>query len=153
MNQELMVAAIENGTVIDHIPSNKLFEVISLLGLQHVNSTVMIGFNLVSEKMGKKSLIKIADRFFSNEELNRLAVVAPNVNLSIIKNFEVVEKRQVVLPNPNVGVVKFANTKCITNNEPMKTNFHVSEKDGKVIRCHYCGHEQKLGNAKVGAID
>lgn len=153
MNQELMVAAIENGTVIDHIPCNKLFEVISLLGLQHVNSTVMIGFNLVSEKMGKKSLIKIADRFFSNEELNRLAVVAPNVNLSIIKNFEVVEKRQVVLPNPIVGVVKCANPKCITNNEPMKTNFHVSEKDGKVIRCHYCGHEQKLGNAKVGAID
>ena len=89
MNQELMVAAIENGTVIDHIPSNKLFEVISLLGLQDLKSTVMIGYNLVSKKMGNKSLVKIADRYFTDAELNRLAVVAPNVNLSIIKNFDV----------------------------------------------------------------
>ena len=149
MNQELMVAAIENGTVIDHIPSNKLFEVISLLGLQHVNSTVMIGFNLVSEKMGTKSLIKIADRFFSNEELNRLAVVAPNVNMSIIKNYEVVEKEQVELPNPIIGVVKCANPKCITNNEPMNTKFHVSEKSEKVVFCHYCGREHVLDSVKL----
>ena len=149
MNQELMVAAIENGTVIDHIPCNKLFEVITLLGLQDMTSTVMIGYNLVSEKMGHKSLIKIANRYFSDDELNRLAVVAPNVNLSIIKNFDVVEKRQVVMPNPIVGVVKCANPKCITNNEPMLTRFAISEKKKGLIRCHYCGKEQALDNVKL----
>lgn len=149
MNQELMVAAIENGTVIDHIPSNKLFEVISLLGLQHVNSTVMIGFNLVSEKMGTKSLIKIANKYFSDDELNRLAVVAPNVNMSIIKNYEVVEKKQVELPNPIIGVIKCANPKCITNNEPMSTKFHVSEKSEKMVFCHYCGREHALDSVKL----
>lgn len=149
MNQELMVAAIENGTVIDHIPCNKLFEVISLLGLQDMTSTVMIGYNLASEKMGLKSLIKISNRYFSDEELNRLAVVAPNVNLSIIKDYDVVEKRQVVLPNPIVGVVKCANPKCITNNEPMLTQFAVSEKKGGYIRCHYCSKEQSLDNVKL----
>lgn len=149
MNQELMVAAIENGTVIDHIPCNKLFEVITLLGLQDMTSTVMIGYNLVSEKMGHKSLIKIANRYFSDDELNRLAVVAPNVSLSIIKNFDVVEKRQVVMPNPIVGVVKCANPKCITNNEPMLTRFAISEKKEGLIRCHYCGKEQALDNVKL----
>ncbi|MBQ2123016.1 MAG: aspartate carbamoyltransferase regulatory subunit [Bacteroidaceae bacterium] len=149
MNQELMVAAIENGTVIDHIPCNKLFEVISLLGLQAMTSTVMIGYNLASGKMGSKSLIKISDRFFSDEELNRLAVVAPNVNLSIIRNFEVVEKRQVEMPSPIVGVVKCANPKCITNNEPMRTRFDVSEKKEGVIRCHYCGREQLVDTVKL----
>ena len=149
MNQELMVAAIENGTVIDHIPSNKLFEVISLLGLQHVNSTVMIGFNLVSEKMGTKSLIKIADRFFSNEELNRLAVVAPNVNMSIIKNYEVVEKKQVIMPDVVKGIVKCGNPKCITNNEPMTTIFHVVCKENGILKCHYCEKEQSKENIKL----
>ena len=149
MNQELMVAAIENGTVIDHIPSNKLFEVISLLGLQDLKSTVMIGYNLVSKKMGNKSLVKIADRYFTDAELNRLAVVAPNVNLSIIKNFDVVEKRQVHLPSEIVGVVKCGNPKCITNNEPMKTRVHVSEKNSGVICCHYCSREQVLDKVKL----
>ena len=149
MNQELMVAAIENGTVIDHIPSNKLFEVISLLGLQDLKSTVMIGYNLVSQKMGNKSLVKIADRYFSDAELDRLAVVAPNVNLSIIKDFNVVEKRQVRLPKDIVGVVKCGNPKCITNNEPMKTRFHLSEKNNDVICCHYCNREQVLDKVKL----
>jgi aspartate carbamoyltransferase regulatory subunit len=149
MNQELIVAAIENGTVIDHIPSNKLFEVISLLGLQDLKSTVMIGYNLVSQKMGNKSLVKIADRYFSDAELDRLAVVAPNVNLSIIKNFNVIEKRQVHLPKDIMGVVKCANPKCITNNEPMKTRFHVSEKNESVICCHYCNREQELDKVKL----
>ena len=149
MNQELMVAAIENGTVIDHIPCNKLFEVISLLGLQNLTSTVMIGYNLASSKMGTKSLVKIADRFFTDEELNRLAVVAPNVNLSIIKNYNVVEKRQVEMPNPIVGVVKCANPKCITNNEPMRTRFVVSEKKQGTICCHYCSREQSVDTVKL----
>ncbi len=149
MNQELMVAAIENGTVIDHIPCNKLFEVISLLGLQNLTSTVMIGYNLISSKMGTKSLIKIADRFFTDEELNRLAVVAPNVNLSIIKNYNVVEKRQVEMPNPIVGVVKCANPKCITNNEPMRTRFVISEKKQGTICCHYCSREQSVDMVKL----
>ena len=149
MNQELMVAAIENGTVIDHIPSNKLFEVISLLGLQDLKSTVMIGYNLVSQKMGNKSLVKIADRYFSDAELDRLAVVAPNVNLSIIKDFNVVEKRQVQLPKDIVGVVKCGNPKCITNNEPMSTFFHVVNKAEGTLKCHYCEKEQNKSKVKL----
>ena len=41
--QELQVAALENGTVIDHIPSEKLFTVVSLLGLKQMSNNITIG--------------------------------------------------------------------------------------------------------------
>lgn len=144
---KLLVAAIENGTVIDHIPSARLFQVISLLKLESASSSIMIGYNLKSAKMGEKSIIKIADRFFTDEELNRLAVVAPNVTLCTIRNYEVVEKRCVTLPADLRDIVRCANPKCITNNEPMPTLFHLAAPG--IIRCHYCEKEQQLENVKL----
>lgn len=141
--QALQVAALKNGTVIDHIPSEKLFTVVSLLRLNRVENNITIGFNLESKKLGKKGIIKIADKFFCDEEINRIAVVAPNVKLNIIKDYEVVEKKQVQLADHLKGIVKCANPMCITNNEPMKTLFHVIEKESCTIRCHYCEKEQK----------
>ena len=141
--KELQVAALENGTVIDHIPSEKLFTVVSLLGLEHMSNNITIGFNLQSKKLGKKGIIKIADKFFTDDEMNRIAVVAPNVKLNIIRNYEVVEKRELTLPDELIGIVKCANPQCITNNEPMPTRFHVIDKDKCIIRCHYCEKEQE----------
>ena len=147
--QELMVAAIENGTVIDHIPSNKLFQVVRLLHLEQLKSAVMVGYNLPSSKMGLKSIIKVNGKFFSDAELNTLSVVAPNVTLCIIKDYEVVEKKCVTLPQVITGIVKCANPKCITNNEPMPTRFHVSNAEAGTIRCVYCEKEQQLENVKI----
>ena len=140
--KELQVAALKNGTVIDHIPSEKLFTVVSLLGLEHMSNNITIGFNLESKKLGKKGIIKIADKFFTDDEINRIAVVAPNVKLNIIRNYEVAEKRELILPDELIGIMKCANPKCITNNEPMPTRFHVIDKDHCVIKCHYCEKEQ-----------
>ena len=125
---------MENGTVIDHIPSEKLFTVVSLLGLKQMSNNITIGFNLQSKKLGKKGIIKIADKFFTDDEINRIAVVAPNVKLNIIRNYEVVEKRELTLPDELIGIVKCANPKCITNNEPMLTRFHVVDKEKCIIR-------------------
>ncbi|MBR2380297.1 MAG: aspartate carbamoyltransferase regulatory subunit [Paraprevotella sp.] len=147
--QELLVAALENGTVIDHIPSAKLFEVINLLHLEQMKSSITVGYNLKSQKMGHKSIIKIADKFFSDEELNQLAVISPNVTLCVIRDYEVVEKKEVILPSELKGIVKCANPKCITNNEPMSTHFHVSDMSKKVLRCHYCNKEVMLDNVKL----
>ena len=141
--KELQVAALENGTVIDHIPSEKLFSVVSLLGLKKMDNNITIGFNLESKKLGKKGIIKIADKFFTDDEINRIAVVAPNVKLNIIRNYEVVEKRELTLPDELRGIVKCANPKCITNNEPMATRFHVIDKEKCIIKCHYCEKEQE----------
>ena len=80
----------------------------------------------------------MADRFFTDEEISRLSVVAPNVKLNIIRDYEVVEKKQVLMPQELRGIVKCANPKCITNNEPMITLFHVIDKEHGILKCHYC---------------
>ena len=144
--QELIVSALDHGTVIDHIPCDRLFEVINLLHLQEMSSKVTIGFNLKSSKMGTKSIIKIADRFFTDEELNQLSIVAPNVTLAVIRDYEVVEKKQVCLPDELRGLVRCNNPKCITNNEPMPTHFHVV--DG-TLTCHYCEKEQDIDKVEL----
>ena len=144
-----MVAALENGTVIDHIPSNKLFEVVNLLHLEEMKTSITVGYNLRSKKMGHKSIIKIAGKFFSDDEINQLAVVSPNVTLSVIRDYEVVEKKEVVLPDELRGIVKCANPKCITNNEPMKTHFHVISGEKAMLRCHYCNKEISLEHVKL----
>ena len=138
MGKELQVAALENGTAIDHIPTDAVFKVVSLLQLQKLNNRITIGNNLKSSKMGSKGIIKVSDKFFREDELNRIALVAPNVNLNIIRNFEVVEKKKVVLPDEIVEIMKCNNPKCITNNEPMKTRFHVTDKEKVELQCHYC---------------
>lgn len=148
-NRKLLVSAIENGTVIDHIPCDRTNDVITLLKLNQLTSTVMIGYNLESKKMGKKSIIKIADKFFTDEELNQLSVIAPNVSLSIIRNYEVAEKKQVDMPEELCNIVRCANPKCITNNEPMHTIFHVINKQHGIMKCHYCEKEQKIEEAKL----
>lgn len=141
--QALQVAALRNGTVIDHIPAEKLFTVVSLLGLEHMENNITIGFNLESKKLGTKGIIKIADKFFCDEEINRISVVAPHVKLNIIRDYEVVEKKEVYMPDDLKGIVKCANPKCITNNEPMDTLFHVTDKENCVLKCHYCEKEQR----------
>ena len=147
--EELQVAALQNGTVIDHIPTDKLFTIVSLLGLKNSDLNITIGNNLPSKKLGKKGIIKVADRFFTDEEISRLSVVAPNVQLNIINNYEVVEKKQVIMPDVIKGLVKCGNPKCINNNEPMTTIFHVICKENGILKCHYCEKEQNKEAVKL----
>lgn len=145
--EELAVAALKNGTVIDHIPTELLFKVVDLLGIKNLKNSVTIGFNLDSKKCGKKGIIKIADVFFHEDTLNRIALVAPNVKINIIRDYEVVGKHTVSLPDDIYGMVKCSNPKCITNNEPMKTHFHVINKENIILKCHYC--ERAVGKDNI----
>jgi aspartate carbamoyltransferase regulatory subunit len=141
--KERLVAALENGTVIDHIPAEKTYKVAQLLELHRLTEPVTIGFNYPSKKIGKKGIIKVTDKFFTDEEISRLSVVTPNVVLSIIKNYEVVEKKKVETPDELHGIIRCNNPKCITNNEPMSTYFLVNKQLG-TVRCHYCDKEQDI---------
>lgn len=143
MKDKLQVAALENGTVIDHIPSELVFQIVDLLGLKDLSSSVTIGYNLVSQKVGRKGIIKVADKFFTDEEISRLSIVAPNVVLNIIKDYEVVEKKTVIIPDELHGIVRCHNPKCISNNEPMVSFFHVINKEQRILKCHYCEKEMK----------
>ena len=146
---ELLVAALENGTVIDHIPSELVFTIAQLLELEKLSSSVTIGYNLNSKKIGKKGVIKVADKFFTDEEISRLSVVAPNVVLNIIRNFDVVEKKEVIIPNELHGIVRCGNPKCISNNEPMTSFFHVVDKQNGTLKYHYCEKEQNKSKVKL----
>lgn len=137
-NKELKVSAIKDGTVIDHIPAKNLFKVISILGLENIANQITFGTNLESQKLGRKSIIKVADKFFEDDEINKISLVAPQAKLNIIRNYKVVEKRTVEVPKEVVGIVKCVNPKCITNHQPITTRFTLTSKQPLELRCHYC---------------
>ena len=141
MNQvkELVVSAIENGTVIDHIPAGKVFDVIKILKLDESDHQLFFGTNLDSKKYEHKDIIKVCDKYFESAEINKIALVAPTATLIVIKDFQVVEKVAVSIPDTIVGIVKCANPKCITNHQKATTRFSVINKDEDLkLVCHYC---------------
>lgn len=146
---ERQVAAIKNGTVIDHIPAEKTYQVVNLLQLETLDTPVTIGYNYPSNKIGRKGIIKVSDKLFTDEEISRLSVVAQNVVLNIIHDYEVVEKKTVKTPDELRGIVKCNNPKCITNNEPMHTVFHVVNKEKGILKCHYCDKEQFIEKVEL----
>jgi aspartate carbamoyltransferase regulatory subunit len=137
-DKKLEVSAIENGTVIDHIPANALFKVISILNLDKLDKQITFGTNLHSKKLGKKAIIKLSDIFFIDKEINKIALVAPQAKLNIIRDYSVVEKKVVEVPEEIVGIAKCMNPKCITNNEKIVTRFSVVSQQDVKLKCHYC---------------
>jgi len=136
--KQLSVSAIQNGTVIDHVPANTLFKVIQILGLDHIDNQITFGTNLESKKLGRKAIIKISGIYFEDEDINRIALVAPEAKLNIIKDYEVVEKRVVEVPDSITGIAKCMNPKCITNFESVTTKFKVVSKKNVALKCLYC---------------
>ena len=137
--KKLKVSALKNGTVIDHIPPQNLFKVISILGLDKIREDMItFGMNLDSKAMGSKALIKISNKYFEDDDINRIALIAPNAKLNIIKDYKVVEKKEVHVPDEVIGIVKCFNPKCITNHEDISTSFKVINKDPLELKCKYC---------------
>jgi len=137
-DKRLSVSAIKNGTVIDHIPAEALFKVVSILKLDSIDNMITIGNSLESGKLGKKGIIKLSEVFFHDNEINKIALVAPCAKLNIIRNYEVADKKVVQIPDEIVGIVKCVNPKCITNNEVVTTRFNVVSKAEVKLKCHYC---------------
>lgn len=141
MNKEqrhLNVTAIENGTVIDHIPANNVFKVLHILNLENNKNQVLFGDNLDSQKYGKKGIVKVSNTFFDKGEINKIALVAPTATFIEIKNFEVVTKKQVEVPDQIKRIVKCFNPNCITNVENVASWFTVVDKKEMKLLCHYC---------------
>lgn len=147
--KELAVAALRNGTVIDHIPSDALFRAVRILGIENIGSSVTIGNNLASKRLGHKGIIKVADIEFAEDVLNRIAIIAPTAMVNIIRDYVVVEKRPVSLPETLVGIVRCGNPKCVTNHEPMPTRFNVVDRENITLRCHYCNHSFSGAEAEI----
>jgi len=137
---ELKVSAIRNGTVIDHIPSDKVFQVFKILNLNNSSNQVYFGTNLDSHKYGKKGIIKISDQYFKHEQISKIALVAPMATLIEIKDYEVTKKETVHFPEIVENIVKCFNPKCVTNSQKVPTRFNVTEDHNKQMKlaCHYC---------------
>lgn len=140
-SKELAVAALRDGTVIDRIPSDALFKAVDLLGIADLGVSVTIGYNLQSNRLGKKGIIKVADTFFSPETLSRIAIIAPTAVVNTIRDYEVVDKQPVALPDEIIGLVCCDNPKCVSRNEPIPSRFEVVDRNPVTLRCHYCEHE------------
>jgi aspartate carbamoyltransferase regulatory subunit len=136
--KELIVSAIDSGTVIDHIPASKVMQVVRILGLEDFDNTILIGTNFHSDKLGKKGIIKVKGKYFKPEIINKIALVAPQATLTIIENYDVKDKTIVEVPEEIIGIVQCPNPKCITNHEEITTEFSVESIKEIKLKCHFC---------------
>lgn len=143
----LKISAIREGTVIDHISTENTFKVLEMLNLRGSKNILTLGMNFESRKLGKKGVIKIGDRFLTKQEVDKIAFIAPEANINIIKDYNVTKKFSVDIPDAIVGIIKCPNTNCITNKEAAKTKFHVLSRKPLKIMCHYC--EKIVGKEDV----
>jgi aspartate carbamoyltransferase regulatory subunit len=141
------VTAIRNGTVIDHVPAGHAMRVLEMLGIGQSSSVpVSMVMNVPSKKMGTKDIIKVEDRELTRDELNRLALVAPDAHVAIIRAYSVAEKMTIELGDEVRNVVTCTFSNCITTNprEPLAHRLKVLSTEPLELRCHYCGRPQDL---------
>lgn len=136
--KQLNVSAIESGTVIDHIPAENYYQVLRILNLENSKHPVFGGTNLDSKKMGKKGIIKVSNKFFEIEDINKVALAAPHATLIIIRDYKIIEKKNVEVPSKINKFVKCFNPNCITNHQDIPTKFTVISKENLKLQCHYC---------------
>ncbi|MFW6421641.1 MAG: aspartate carbamoyltransferase regulatory subunit, partial [Candidatus Bipolaricaulota bacterium] len=138
--KKMRISRIHNGTVIDHIRPGSAVDVFQILGLREdTTSSITLAIRVDSDKMGKKDLLKIEDRFLTPRESAMVALIAPNTTINIIRSYEVESKRDVELPDVIEGTVQCGNPNCITNaeREPVEAQFVLVSEDPLGIRCRY----------------
>jgi aspartate carbamoyltransferase regulatory subunit len=142
------VYAIQDGTVIDHIPSTKALKVVDILGLEN-EGILTIGIGFSSKKMGKKDIIKIEHKFLQKEETDRISLIAPHATINIIRNGELAEKRKIELPEEYINIVKCPNPNCMTSRSSVKSRFSTVQRDPLVLRCRYCERLLRAGDVEL----
>ncbi|MCW4005635.1 MAG: aspartate carbamoyltransferase regulatory subunit [Candidatus Bathyarchaeota archaeon] len=145
VDREVRVSKIKDGTVIDHIRGGYALDVVRILGVTgHEKQVVTIGINVPSKRFGVKDIVKIEGKSLSSQEVNRIALIAPNATINIIKNYEVVDKVEVKLPNAIEDIICCINPMCISNShEPVGTKFYLETQEPLILKCHYCGYIQE----------
>ena len=137
---DLLVRRIKDGTVIDHIDQGKGLKVLEALEINGKEGNVItIALNVPSSKSKKKDIIKVENKFLKDDDTNKLAVIAPKATINMIKDYKLVEKRRVSLPNEIDRIFRCSNPDCITNStEHIESVMDVIDKEGRVLKCRYC---------------
>jgi aspartate carbamoyltransferase regulatory subunit len=141
-DEMLRVSKIKDGTVIDHITGGHALDVVKILGIAERRAGVVsIGMNVPSKSLGRKDIVKVEGRGLAASEVDKIALLAPRATINIIKDYKVVEKKRVKLPDNIKGIVKCGNPACVSNsNEPVESQFLVEKAEPLRLKCHYCGH-------------
>jgi aspartate carbamoyltransferase regulatory subunit len=140
--KKLKITPIKNGTVIDHINPGFAVKVLHVLKIPESTSSVVSVAMNVKSRIGKKDIVKVENRELDTKEVDKIALIAPKATINIIRDFEVVEKHKVQLPDEIVGIVKCLNPTCISNaKEPVKSRFLLVGDDPPSIKCYYCERE------------
>ena len=133
----MIIDAISNGIVIDHISAGKAMYLYNILGLDQLDCSVALLKNVVSSKLGRKDIIKI-DRIL-DLDWDVIGYVDPGITVNIIKDGKLVEKRKIELPERLVGIKKCTNPRCITTTEQGITHiFKLTDREKRIYRCIYC---------------
>ncbi|MDR0887997.1 MAG: aspartate carbamoyltransferase regulatory subunit [Candidatus Methanoplasma sp.] len=139
---ETKIPPIRNGTVIDHIANGQSLNVLKILGVNegNIDSVVSIGMHVPSSKgSGWKDIIKIEDRELDSETVDKIALIAPDATIAIIRDYYIAEKSKVKLEDHIVGLARCSNPNCITNRgEPVVPEFTVYSRNPPKLRCVYC---------------
>ena len=137
---ELMVRRIKEGTVIDHIDEGKGLQVLDALRIDGQDgSLITLAMNVPSGKSKKKDIIKVENKFLKDDDTNKIAVIAPKATINIIKNYKLIEKRRVSLPNEIDRIFRCSNPDCITNSaEHIESVMDLIDKESMILKCRYC---------------
>jgi aspartate carbamoyltransferase regulatory subunit len=142
MGSELIVRKIREGTVIDHIPAGRALTVLKILGLTgREGLRIALVMNVESRKLGRKDIVKVEGLSLTPEVTDRIALIAPTATINIVKDYKVVEKRKVKVPDVVVNLLQCPNPTCITRKkgEPIQTRFRKISDNPLILRCVYCG--------------
>ena len=131
------VAALRHGTVVDHLNAGMALKALEALGVPKAGAA-LLGIGLESKKLGRKDILKLENVELSPADVEKLAVFGPNATVSFIRDFLVVRKVQVTLPETIAGILKCPNPNCISNHERIETRFKVESEKPLRVRCPYC---------------
>lgn len=143
--KHLKVKSIKNGTVIDHITANRALSVLNILNLPDEDTSLTVAMNVESPDMSRKDIVKIENRELSQDEVDKLVLIAPNATINIIRDYDISRKARLELKDEISDVITCSNPNCISNsNEPIKTKFYVQSKKPVILRCHFCERTMDL---------
>lgn len=150
--KELRISALQNGTVIDHIPVQDVFRIIDILRLQDLKKEISIATNLPSKKLGRKGIIKVSNVYLDQSAVDAIALLAAGTNIAIIENYKVAKKIVIKTPKSVSGIVKCFNPNCITNNEEVTTKFVVVDSQPLKLQCHFCSKIMNEDNLRFKSV-
>ena len=140
-DDKLRIVKILDGTVIDHIRAGKALEVLKILGITGEDGHVVsLAMNISSGKIEKKDIVKVEHRYLKDEEVARIALVAPEATINHIENNRIIHKYCVELPETLTDIMQCPNQRCVTNKErePIHSKYQVISQKPIQLKCLYC---------------